>query len=322
MKITPAITETLDRDDPAVQAAREAEIAAYDYYGIDHTEHYIELNDLGTRIRVVESGEGPPLVLIMGGRGKGMEWLPLMPELDEYTLYVMDRPGGGLSDGIDYRSVPLDYLAAHSTISVFDHFELASAPVVGNSMGGLWTLRFAQAHPERVSSIALLGCPTAYPGTSAPLPMRIGSISVLSGLFVEQIMQPDDPDDARDGLAFFGHPEQTRERLPNELVEAAYLMDTLPTYKPTWVGILQTVLRLRGATPDAAITTDDLRTIDQPVLLIWGRDDPFGSVETGRAGAQFFPDAEFHDVGMGHLPWFDDPETCGELLQEFLDPQE
>lgn len=316
-----AETAKLDHEDSQVRQAREAEQAAYEYYGLDPTEHYIEVDELDIRIRTVEVGDGPPLVLINGGEGKGMMWLPLLPELDGYTCYVMDRPGGGLSDGIDYRSMPLRRLAATSTEPLFDYFDIEKAPVVGNSLGGLWTLRFTIAKPNRVSAIGLLGCPAVYPGTSAPLPMRLGSLSILSGFIVENLMQADEVEDVRDGWKFLGQPVETRERLPGEFAEAWYRMDVLPTYKQTWVGILQTVLRLRGANPQASFTPEDLRSIEAPVALLWGSEDPFGSVEKGQAGAEYFPDAEFHEVGTGHLPWLDDPEKCGELLQEFFNRQ-
>lgn len=85
----------LDHDDPHVRAARKAERNAYDQYGLDFSEHFIEIADLATRIRVVEVGEGPTVVLIPGREGMGPIWLPLLPELREYTVFVMDRPGSG-----------------------------------------------------------------------------------------------------------------------------------------------------------------------------------------------------------------------------------
>lgn len=315
---TPAATVRIEDDDPLVQRAREAERTAYDHYGLTPREHYVTIEDLDCRIRVVEVGDGPPLVMISGGEGKGMMWLPLLPELDEYTLYVMDRPGGGLSDGFDYRSVPVCRTAASSTLGLFDHFDLEAAPVVGNSMGGLWTLRFALEHPVRVSGIGLLGCPAAYPGTSAPLPMRLGSISALTGFVVGNLMQAGGVADVRDAWRFLGHPSETRADLPDEFAEAWYRMEVLPNYEPTWTGILQTVLRLRGANPEVAFTDEDLQAVRAPVTLLWGSADPFGSVATGRAGAKHFADAEFHEVGVGHLPWLDDPGTCGDRLRGFL----
>jgi pimeloyl-ACP methyl ester carboxylesterase len=308
----------LDYDDPLVQAARAAERDAYHHYGLDFTEHFIEIPALDSRVRVVEVGDGPPVVLIQGGEGKGLMWLPLLPELHGYTLYVVDRPGSGLSDEIEYRSMPLRRIATSSTVGVFDHFDLDTAPVVGNSMGGLWTLRFALEHGERASKIALLGCPAVYPGTSAPFPMRLGSIPLLSGIIAEKVMQPDTVEDVRETWEFLGHPSETIQRLPDEFAEAWYRMDNMPHYKRTWAGILQSVLRLRGADPEAAFTPDDLRNVSPPVALIWGSEDPFGSVEQGRSGAEYFPDAAFHEVGTGHLPWLDEPERCGELLRDFL----
>lgn len=218
----------LDRDDPRVEAARAAERAAYEHYELEPEDHYLEVPELALQIRVVEVGAGPPVVLIPGGHGPGCIWIPFLPELDGYTAYVTDRPGGGTSDGIDYRSMPLWSLAACSTRALFDHFDLDRAPVIGNSMGGLWSLRLALEHPGRAAALVLPGCPAVYPGTSAPLPMRLGSVPGLRGFIVENMMRSSDPDGARETL-------------------------------------------------------------------------------------------EFLEVGVGHLPWLDEPERCGQLVRAFLD---
>lgn len=312
---------SLNHDDQRVEAARTAEHSAYEHYGFDPVDHFIEIPDLGLQIRAVEVGTGPPVVLICGGHGPGAPWIPLLPELRDYTAYVMDRPGGGLSDGMDHRALPLREIAARSTAGLFDHFGLDEAPLVGNSMGGLWSLRFALEHPERVSAIALLGCPALYPGTSAPLPMRLGSIPGLSGFVVDQTLQSKDAEDARGALTWMGHPDETAERLPDEFAELWYRLENMPHFEETWVSLLQTGLTLWGADSTAAFTPEDLRSVRSPVCLIWGSNDPFGSVETGRTGAEHFPAAEFHEVGAGHLPWLDEPERCGELVHRFVDSQ-
>lgn len=309
----------LAHDGPRVRAARRAEQNAFQFYGVDFSEHHVEIPDLELQIRVTEAGSGPPVVMIPGGIGHGVIWIPLLPELvSDYTVYIMDRPGGGMSDGIDHRSVPLRTIAARSTAALFDHFGLEDAPLIGNSMGGLWSFRFALEYPNRVSSIAQLGCPALYPGTSAPFPMRLMSLPGIGEPLIEMAMQPDDVEAARNGLGVLGHPEETIANLPMELIEAWYRMNKLPHFKRSWESLLQSALRLRGAAPEAAFTVDDLRTIRSPVILIWGTDDPFGSVDAGRSGATYFPDAEFHEAGVGHLPWLDEPEVCGRLLLDFL----
>lgn len=308
----------LDRDDPRVRVARRAERRAYEHYGLAFDEHFVDVEALDVRIRVVAVGSGEPVVAIAGGIGEGMKWLPLLPELADHTVYVMDRPGAGLSDGIDHRVLPLEQIAATTTAALFDHFELDTASLLGSSMGGLWSLRFALAHPDRVRRIALLGTPALYPGTSAPFLTRIASVPGIGGVIMKNVVQPDDAGDTRDGWGFLGHPDDTVSALPDEYAEATYRMDNLPYYTLSWESLAQSSVNLWGAVPEAAFTPDDLRRIRAPVSLLWGSDDPFGSVETGRAGAEYFPDVEFHETGVGHLPWLDEPAVCGELVRGFF----
>lgn len=312
------VDQPLDRDHTHVRAAREAEAAVYDYYGFEPTEHVVNVPALATRARLVEVGTGPPVVLLPGGIGHGVSWAPLLPRLEGLTRYVVDRPGGGLSDGLDYRDRPLGATAVETVRAVLDSLDLEAAPLVANSMGGLFALRFALAHPDRVSALALLGCPALFPGTSAPLPMRLVSVPGLGPRLVERTMQPADEAAARKGLGFLGHPAPTRERLPGAVAQVNYHLSHRPDFSRTWYTLLSRALRPWGAHPRARFSDHDLRDVDDPVTLLWGSDDPFGSVERGRAGAAALPDANFHEVGIGHLPWLDAPERCGELVGQFL----
>jgi pimeloyl-ACP methyl ester carboxylesterase len=115
-----------------------------------------------------------------------------------------------------------------------------------------------------------------------------------------------------------GHPPETAEGVSDELAEAWYRMEQLPNFEPTWKSLLPAVLSLRGANSEAAFTPADLRAVRSEVRLIWGSEDPFGDVETGRVGAEHFREASFHEIGTGHLPWLDEPARCGALVREFL----
>lgn len=314
-----SLAHPLDREDPRVQAARQAELRVYEHYGLDSSDHFIDVPSLETRIRVAAVGAGPPVVMIPGSFGHGLVWTPLLPELEGYTAYIMDRPGGGLSDGIDYREYPLRTIAARSTAAVFDHFALDTAPLVGHSMGGLYSLRFALEHANRAFAIALLGCPMLYPGTSPPLPIRLLSVPVVGKLLFSRLQSDDVEELSKMLVDIARHPEETVEAVPAPLLEAIHRMENLPHVPKSMVSMLQRMFRLRGTNPEAALTPDDFSEIHLPVSLIWGSEDPFGSVEQGRAGAQQLPEKEFHEVGVGTFPWFDDPGTCGELLREFID---
>ena len=77
-------------------------------------------------------------------------------------------------------------------------------------------------------------------------------------------------------------------------------------------------LRLRGPRPEIALGADELARINQPVQLIWGDRDPFGTPEVGANAAKMIPDAELHVVPAGHIPWMSQADRIAELATPFL----
>jgi len=129
----------LEQTDPRVKAAQEAEQRLFQHYGLDYETKYIELNEPKIRVRVLEVGSGPPVLMVPGGVGDAWIFLSLMAQLAGYRMIVVNRPGGGMSEGIDHRAVDARQLAVDTLASVLDHFGLERVPVIGNSMGGLWS---------------------------------------------------------------------------------------------------------------------------------------------------------------------------------------
>ena len=114
----------------------------------------------GGTTQVIEVGQGPALLLIHGGLGEAFQWAPLFPLLArKYRVLAVDRPGHGLADPFDYRGVDLLAFGSRFIGEVMDSLGLRSVPILGNSMGGLWAMGFALAHPERVSRLVLIGSP-------------------------------------------------------------------------------------------------------------------------------------------------------------------
>ena len=96
-------------------------------------------------------------------------------------------------------------------------------------------------------------------------------------------------------------------------------MRKLPRTDPALRELLHATLRLRGARPEVGLTAAHLGQISQPVQLIWGQNDPFGSPEVGRRAAGLIPQAEFHMIPeTGHVPWVDHARQVGELAAPFL----
>src|SRR5258708_14571481 len=158
----------------AVASFRVVEQRAAAEFGLTITERFLAIGTPVGKARVIEAGSGTPVLFVHGGGGFAGHWLPLLAHVSGHRMIALDRPGCGLSDGFDYSSV--DDIRGHAVTflgAVLDALGLDRARIVANSMGGLWSLWLALDRPERVSSLALPGCPALAAGTSAPAPLRI-----------------------------------------------------------------------------------------------------------------------------------------------------
>ena len=281
------------------------------------TSRRVPLADPPLGVRVLEGGEGPPLLLVHGSGMSASTWAPLVPHLGAHHVIALDLPGFGLSDPLDYSGRSLRQHAVAQLSSLLDALGLERVPIVGTSLGGMWALSLAVASPSRVSAVASLGVPAvALPGMrgdpfftalSTPglrhLVSRMGSPSVaMTRRTLERgVIGPAAAERAPDG--FF------------EVVHAGMHQRGFRTAMLTHMW-----LAMRFGRPRAVnfLSDADLARITAPVLMIWGAEDPYGSPEIGRPACAVIPDARLEVVPGRHAPFLDDPERCGALIDELL----
>jgi pimeloyl-ACP methyl ester carboxylesterase len=286
-----------------------AERRLFEVYGLEAESRFLELRAPQMRARVMETGEGAPVVLVHGGGGVGATWAPLIAKMSGARLVVIDRPGFGLSDGFDYRGVDLRRHAVAFLESLLDALGIERAAFVGNSMGGLWSFWLALDRPERVSTLAQLGSTALLMGTMAPLPMRLLSVPGLNRLMLAA--EKPSPEQARTFLVRLGHDEAVIDRqLPEEFFEVVAAYQKLPDYAKAWSTLVERCLTLRGAVPDVRLGEEELQRVQQRTLFVWGDGDVFGAPEIGERAVRVMPGAEIEAVSGGHLPWLDEPESC------------
>jgi pimeloyl-ACP methyl ester carboxylesterase len=309
--------------DPAITAARHAERELWQDYGLSVVERFIDIDEPRLRVRTLECGtpSAEPLMFVQGGLGEAWGWAALMARLTEFRCITLDRPGGGLSDGVDFLEVDVRQLAVDVLQAVLDAAGVRQAAFVANSMGGWWTFQLAMRAPARVSRMVMLGCPALILDTSAPLRMRLVSVPML-GRGLVKLMVPASSAKARDLPRFLGHPVQVGQRWSELEAEVVYRFGNLPNVPGSWLALLRRFLRLGGPNRGMRISADELRGVTQPTLFVWGQDDPFGSPNDGRAAAELMPEARLEVVGLGHLPWWDEPDQCAHLVREFVRPSE
>lgn len=284
-----------------------------DRHGVDAVSRFVRLPVLrGGEGHVLVSGEGPPVLMVVGGGPPAALWVPLMAELEGFTLYVVDLPGFGLSDRMAYSSTTLRPGGVAFLEQLLDALGLIAPPVVAQSMGGLWSTSLALERPERVSSLSLVGCPALIEGTSAPPLLRLTSIPWLRRMLLRL---------ERPSLAavdrFTSMAGEDLTHLP-EMREVLLEHMRLPEPGLALLEMHHAAVTLRGARPEVALTGAQLYRLTQPVQLIWGDNDPFGSVEAGARAAEHIPHAQFHVVPGGHGPWLDDPTIVADLVAPFI----
>ncbi len=300
----------------AIQSAelafREAEHRYFERERLVVEERLVELAQPSLRARVLERGTGEPVLMLHGGGGVAAHWAPLMTRLDGYRLVAVDRPGCGLTDPFDNRGVDLREHAVAFIRGVLDALGISRAHIVANSMGATWSLWFAIAAPERVQSLALLGCPANVLGSGAPIGFRLLGVPWLNARMLA--LEPPSQRQARKVFARLGHKP---ESLSLEFVDLMARAESLPSYPSHWLSLLENIWFM--ARKRVGIDASALQGIAQPVQLIWGDRDPFGSPAVGAQMAAIMPRARLVTLAAGHLPWVDDPERCAEIVRDFLE---
>lgn len=312
----------LDRDAPEVVAFFAAERAWMATLDLAFTEHLLQVGDPGLRIRVLEVGDGPPVLVLPGGAGYVGHFAPLLAALDGYRFLLIELPGGGGSDGIDFRAVDYRQLVRDVLDEVYDRFDLDAVPMLASSRGGHHAWWYALDRPERVSASVQLGVPGYVEGTQVPAMLGLLGIPGLNHLLAATVLVPGSPDDAVASLEqVFGHPSETVRTLPDEFKTYWCAAQKLPTHGLTLRTAHELTLRLaglRGWDPAVLITSAELAELNHPTLLVWPSNDPYGGPDVGRQLADILPDARLVEAGVGHVPWLDDTPAIATLVGDFL----
>lgn len=270
----------------------------------------------GGETRVLELGEGPPLLLVHGGLGSACEWIPVVGRLARHhRVIAIDRPGHGFATAFDYRKVDLADHGARFLGEVLDAVELDAANLVGNSIGGYLTAAFAMAHPQRVARLVLMGKPVGC-NRGAPAPLRLLGLPIIGSALARLAMSNPTPAANR---KFWGDVlVANATALDDDLIEVdcAHQSRNLASL----LGLLRRVAA-PGGTRRELVFGERWRELSMPTLLLWGQHDAFGPPHQAEAITSMTRQAHLIEVpGAGHLPWLDNPELCAASLESFLHP--
>lgn len=206
-----------------------------------------------------EAGDGP-VVLMLHGSGPGATgWSNFGPNLAtlsrQFRVIAADMPGWGKSSTVSYEE--RDHVTA--VLHLLDALGFEKAALVGNSMGGATTLKFAATHPDRVTHIVTMGAGAGGGRIFSPGDGPSEGLKILQQGYVDP--SPETMRKLVDIMTFdseFATDELVNQRSAN----ARARQDHLDNFK---AGI--------GKPRRGVATDEELASIAVPALIIHGRDD-------------------------------------------------
>jgi pimeloyl-ACP methyl ester carboxylesterase len=290
--------------------------------GVVPKEHQIELAHAGCTVRVLELGEGPPVLFIPGAPNAGATWASLVQCLDGLLCLILDRPGTGLSEPLSRIPAPQDLLELGDTLvgDVLDGLHIPQAHVVASSLGGFFALHSAFKSPDRIQRMVLMGCPAFAQGMKEPMFMRLLSLGIVRWLLNR--LEPN-VKASKNILRQVGHGESIdADKIPAHFFDwYVALQKYTDTMKNDGAMIGNIGSFFGGFSPILTIPDDLLRSVSVPTLFYCGtgEDTVGGGEPVVGPMATTMPNAELLMVPhAGHLPWLDVPQDSAQAVSEFL----
>lgn len=268
----------------------------------DWSAHVHDAHIGGRRLRYLDYGEGPTLLLLHGLGCSWQWWLEMVPMLArEHRVIAVDLPGFGRSEALEKPALMDTH--AETMFALTDQLDLGPLIVGGHSMGGLITLAMANARPERVRGVVLINA-GGVPMTGLRLAIVVGVLRASQRLLawnpITQLLV------GRSGvrrLLLRGALRDPASMRPEMAAEVVPLMAS--------PGFLDAI-----TAASEAVKASRPEDVTCPVLLIWGAQDPIVRLASAREMQERLPDGRLEVIpGIGHTPMVEAPElTCRHLL--------
>jgi pimeloyl-ACP methyl ester carboxylesterase len=259
------------------------------------------LTDLGPRT-------SEAVVFVHGNPGSRLDWSELAAATSRFARTVaMDMPGYGHAD----KPADFDYTVAgyaRHLAGALDQLGISRVHLVLHDFGGPWGLAWAAAHPDRVGSLTLFNM-GILPGYRWHYMARLWRMPVVGEVVMATATRP-----VFGLLLNHGNPRG----LPKAFVDRMFADFDRDTRRA--------VLRLYRATSDldrlTRIAKDALGGLNLPVMVVWGKHDPYLPVRYAERQREFFPRADVKVLDdSGHWPFADNPKAVADAVIPFLRTQ-
>ncbi len=275
----------------------------------------------GHKIHYTVQGTGQPLVLIHGFGACIGHWRKNIPVLAAagYRVFALDLLGFGASDKPkrDYRLEVWQALLKDFWTDLIQE----PAIFVGNSMGGLITLIMLAKHPEIAAGGVLLN---SAGGLNMNMredehnPVRRALMGGINTLIASKRLGPALFNRVRSKKRIRGSLSQVYrnpDAITDQLVDMIYDAAAEPGAQEAFASIM--------TAPAGPRPSELLPDINQPLLVLWGEEDPWAALPTADIYCHLSETVEaqvtFKTIPQtGHCPHDERPEIVNPLIIEWL----
>jgi 2-hydroxy-6-oxonona-2,4-dienedioate hydrolase len=267
-----------------------------------HTVGYVDAG--GIRTRVLQAGEGEPLVMVHGTGGHLEAYVRNVAALaGEFRVVLYDMVGHGYTDKPD-RPYTVDVLSDH-LVAVMDALAIDSAHLSGESLGGWVAAWTAAHHPERVRRLVL-----NTPGNIANKPQVLEAVKNSSLKAVREASL----ETVRARVEWLFHDTSL---VTDELVRLRLAIYT----QPGFVRAMENIVALQEWEHRAPFiwSPEWCQKISADTLLLWTDRDPTGGLDEAALLQEWIPGAQLSVIeGAGHWPQWEKPDEFNALHARFL----
>jgi pimeloyl-ACP methyl ester carboxylesterase len=277
--------------------------------------HHATVN--GQRIFYREAGSNvaPTVVLLHGFPSSSHMFRELIPQLaDKFHVIAPDYPGFGYSDapGVDNFDYTFDNLAAYVTKLLFENLGLKQFSIYVQDYGAPIGYRIASEHPDAIESIVVQNGNAYVEGIGA-------GFDAMKPFWANRNSTTEKP--VRDLLTRemtifqYTHGVEHSERISPD----SYTLDQFFLDRP---GNAEIQLNLFHDYQSNVALYDRwheyFRNRQPRMLILWGKNDPFFTIEGARAYQRDLPNAELHLIDTGHFALEEFSDFIAERMRKFL----
>ena len=276
---------------------------------IEHdSSRFVTVDGVKVHYHELGSADAPKLILIHGSGPGASGWSNYNRNAEylakRFHVLIPDLPGFGQSD-MKPAGSPIPGWWANCMLGFLDALGIAKAHFVGNSMGGMTTLKLALEHPERIDKMLLMG-----PGGGTPIMSVWPSpgIQTLVGAYEGEGIT------AAKVKSFISACLYDQSVITDELVEQrlkAAMDPRIVANPPMRMG--------PGGPPEELWRDARLTKLPHETLIVWGRDDRVLPLDNGMILLKQIPNAQLHVIPKcGHWVMWEQADMFNRITESFF----